>query len=177
MPAPAIMIEAANTIFPFLAIFGQILILYVLVSLIFKKRGSKLFSFLSENALLLAFLVALGATLGSLFYSEVAGYEPCKLCWFQRIFLFPQVVILGAALLGKAADVKNIVIALSALGALFAVYHNLLLAGFVSERWCASATVSCAQNFVFAFEYITIPVMSLTAFLLVGALMIVDSKT
>jgi len=170
------MIEAANIILSLLAVFGQILILFIFISLLFGKNAKPL-AFLGKNAILLAFLVAAGATLGSLFYSEIAGFEPCKLCWFQRIFLFPQVIVLGLALLGKATDVKNIAIALSALGAAFAVYHNLLLAGFVSGGWCSTAAVSCAQNFVFAFGYITIPVMSLTAFLLVGALMIVDSKT
>ncbi len=171
------MIEAANIIFSLLTVLSELFILAVLIALFLKKRDSKPLAFLAKHAYLLAFLVVLGATAGSLFYSEVAGYEPCKLCWFQRIFLFPQVIILGLALLGKASEVRSIVVALSAIGALFAVYHNLLQFGLVSGGWCASTAVSCAQRFVLAFGYVTIPVMSLTVFLLIIALMIISPKT
>lgn len=126
-------------------------------------------AFISKNALLSAFLVALIATSGSLFYSEIAGYEPCKLCWFQRIFMYPQVILLGLALWKKDYGIKFYGIVLSSIGAVIAGYHYLLQLGVAPALPCAAVgySVACSQRFVLQFGYITIPMMALTAFLLI----------
>ncbi|OGZ79497.1 MAG: hypothetical protein A2312_00255 [Candidatus Staskawiczbacteria bacterium RIFOXYB2_FULL_32_9] len=132
-------------------------------------------NFFGKYALFFAFVVVLIATLGSLFYSEVAGYEPCKLCWFQRILMYPQVIILGMAFLKKDIGVVSYSIVLSAIGVVIAGYHYLLQIGVASSSVGCSVvgySISCAQRFVMGFGYITIPMMAFTAFLLIIVFMV-----
>src|SRR3989344_3418868 len=150
-----------------LTVLGQLLILVFLLNLIFRKGAVS--PKISEKALWFSFLVALIATSGSLFYSEVAGFEPCKLCWFQRIFMYPQVLLLGMAIWKKDRHIADYGILLAVLGALVAGYHYLLQLGIAPNLPCSAVgySVSCSQVFVMNFGYITIPLMSFTAFLLI----------
>lgn len=120
----------------------------------------------------IAFLVALVATLGSLFYSDVAGFEPCKLCWYQRILMYPQVILFGLALWKRDHGVWLYSLTLSVIGAAIAGYHYLLQLGIAPSLPCSAVgySASCAQRFVMTFGYITIPVMALTAFVLLALL-------
>lgn len=122
----------------------------------------------SKFSLHFALIVSLVATLGSLFYSEIAKYDPCKLCWFQRIFMYPQVFLLSLGILKKDKNITDYSILLSVIGGLIAVYHYYLQRGGASIFPCSAVgySVSCSQNFVMEYGYITIPMMSLTAFLL-----------
>jgi hypothetical protein len=133
---------------------------------------NKILIFVKKNALLLSLIVALTATLGSLFYSEIAGYAPCKLCWYQRIFMYPQVVLLGIAIWKKDIKIVNYVIPLSIIGALIASYHYYLQLGFKEDVACAVVGYSalCSDRFFLHYGYITIPMQALTAFLLIVAL-------
>lgn len=166
------LVSTANVILSSLTVIGQAVI--VLVAILFLARQTKLLEFISKRAILFSFIVALVATLGSLFYSEVAGYEPCKLCWFQRIFMYPQIVILGIALWKKNGLVNYNSIALSIIGAAIAGYHYLLQIGVAPELPCAAVgySAACSQRFVMNFGYITIPMMALTAFALITLFMI-----
>ena len=65
---------------------------------------------LNKKALLLAFILVTASTLGSLFYSEIAKFAPCELCWWQRGFMYPQVLFLGASLTSKTSRIKKILI-------------------------------------------------------------------
>jgi len=107
-------------------------------------------------------------------YSELVGYTPCELCWFQRILMYPQVAILGLALLKKDRNVYVYSIALSIIGVLIASYHYILQIGAAPALTCSSvgAAVSCAQKPFLQFGYITIPMMSLTAFSMILLFMI-----
>lgn len=167
------MINFISTLLSYLTLAGQLLIA-VLLLLYFFDRENNFLQFVSKNAVFFAFVVALGATLGSLFMSEIVGYEPCKLCWYQRILLYPQVILLGLALWKKEKIVaaRNS-IALSAVGAGVAIYHYLVQLGVAPEPACdvVGLTVSCSQRFVMSFGYITIPLMSLTAFALILVLL------
>src|SRR3989338_2054283 len=121
------------------------------------------------------------ATLGSLTYSEVLGYAPCKLCWIQRIFMYPQVLILGLALFGKHKGSRALVdtsLVLSAIGAVVALYHYLMQLGIIPEGSCAAIgySVSCAERFVLQFGYITIPLMAFSAYLLVTFALLLKRK-
>ena len=147
---------------------AQILVLVILAAAFLRKE--KVLRFFGDNAVLFALIVALIATSGSLFYSEIAGYEPCKLCWFQRIFMYPQVLLLGLALWKKEGkQIAPYSVLLSSIGALIAGYHYLLQLDLVPSLPCSAVgySVSCSQRFVMQFGYITIPLMAFTAFLLI----------
>ncbi|MBI2052075.1 MAG: disulfide bond formation protein B [Candidatus Sungbacteria bacterium] len=160
------MITVANNILSTLTVLGQIGILVLLTSRLIKKNLPGV-EFIKSRTLVFSFIVALAAALGSLFYSQIAGYEPCALCWYQRIFLYPQVFILGLALIKKDFSVAPYIQLLSAIGAIIAGYQHLLQLGWVPSLVCtAVGGVSCAQRFVMGFGYITLPLMSFTAFLL-----------
>ena len=111
------------------------------------------------------------ATIFSLVYSEIIGYEPCKLCWFQRIFIYPQVILLGLAWYRKEWILSLYSVVLSVMGGTIALYQYLLSFGIVPSLPCAAGNegVSCNQIFVVEFGYITIPLMSLSGFLLILA--------
>lgn len=147
-----------------------------LLGLIAIARDSGAARMVNRHALLLCFLVALTATLGSLFYSEVVGYEPCKLCWIQRVFMYPQVVLLGLALIKKQRVMLDYALALAAPGALVAGYHYLLQLGLESSLPCSAVgySAACAQRFVMEFGYLTIPLMSFTAFVLIVSVVIIS---
>lgn len=124
--------------------------------------------FFAARAVLFSFLVALLGMLTSLFYSELVGFPPCVLCWWQRVFLYPQVLLLGGALLRKGHRTsENNSIILSIIGAGFAIYNVYLQFGGNPLLPCASTGPSCSQRLFLEFGYITIPTMSLTAFALI----------
>lgn len=156
-------------------VFGILLAIGATVT---KKRKlllqSKPFKFLDRYGLLLAFIVALVATSGSLYYSEVALYPPCKLCWFQRIFMYPQVILLGMSLYRKEKSIIPYSIGLSIVGGLIAAYHYYMQVSPSSVFIPCSTvgiSVSCTAREFTHLGYITIPMMSLTAFLLIIALL------
>ncbi|MBI2484058.1 disulfide bond formation protein B [Candidatus Uhrbacteria bacterium] len=119
-------------------------------------------------------LVAIIAMLGSLFYSEIAGYEPCKLCWYQRIFMYPQVFLMALAIAWRTEAIARACGILSGIGALIAGYHYLLQVGVVRGVECGAIgySAACSQRFVMNYGYITIPLMALSAFLLIMILAI-----
>jgi disulfide bond formation protein DsbB len=128
----------------------------------------------------IAWAIATIATSGSLFYSEVAGYIPCKLCWYQRIFMYPLVLIIGLALVQrkKAAD---FILALSIPGFLIAAYHItiqwLALAVPGISDACSATGASCVSAEFMTFGFISIPFMSASAFLLLIVLAIVQKRS
>jgi len=146
----------------------------IICSLISKDAKRDILNFLSKRAIKLAFLIALASMVGSLFYSDIAGYSPCKLCWYQRIFMYPQVILLGLALYKKEKHIIGYSLALSLVGFIIAGYHYLMQIGWVPALNCAALgySVSCAKEFVMQFGFITIPMMSLTAFSLMILLLI-----
>ena len=120
-----------------------------------------------------AFVVAAIATGGSLFFSEIAHYVPCELCWFQRICMYPlSIVTLLAAFRGEHR-VARYLLPLPVVGAGISVYHLLVENGVVSQaKACLlSAPGGCATKWINEFGYLTIPTLALTAFvLLIGFL-------
>ena len=152
----------------FLTLLSDIFIGLMLVNLAIKLNIIEdLKNSLRKNSLLLAFVVSLAATLGSLFYSEILGYTPCKLCWFQRIFMYPLPIIFAIALKNKDLKIKKYTIALAIIGALIAAYHYLVQVFQFTTSCGTNSEIPC--NLVFSFElgYITIPMMALTAFVLI----------
>lgn len=166
----------ATFVFSILTVIAQIGIIFLLVSSFF-KRGIiyKVRIFFGKHALLFGFIVALICTLGSLFYSEIAHFTPCTLCWYQRVFMYPQAIILAIAYAKKDRHAVLYSIVMSMLGAGIALYHYLLQINVIGEILpCTTVgySVSCAEKFVMTFGYITIPLMSLSGFLLILSLML-----
>lgn len=173
--------SGVTTFLSILTLVGDIFIGITLLLFIFKrfskgldKLFENLMSFVRKNAMWMMFVVATTATLGSLFYSEIAKYDPCKLCWIQRIFMYPQSIILLIAMLRKDKDIKVYMLPLSVIGLLFAGYHYLLQINPNLPSTCGITGVgaSCASSPFFHFGYITIPMMAFTAFglLIIGYL-------
>ncbi|MDP2683761.1 MAG: disulfide oxidoreductase [bacterium] len=164
------MIDNLIDLFPaFTLIVNIILAVFLVYWLIFRnKLSSKLKYFFINNGLLIAFIFAVFATTGSLLYSEYALYQPCKLCWYQRIFMYPQVIILGIALWKKYISARLYSIIFSVIGSIFALYHYLTqrFPDLISTG-CTAGEVDCSFKYGFDYGYITIPIMSLTAFIFI----------
>lgn len=123
-------------------------------------------------ALPAAFILALSTTAMSLYYSEVLLVEPCPLCWWQRIFVYPQTIILALALYSRDLSIARYSIALSVIGAGFALYHHVLQVMPAGSLPCPAAAVSCSQRFVFEFGFVTLPLMGLSVFAMLIVLML-----
>ncbi len=153
-----------------LTVGTQVATLLLAISLLAKPLSSYL-AWMKENALAIMFAGALLATVGSLYFSEIAGWTPCVKCWYQRIFMYPQAVILLVALVRKDRTVSYSVLALSLIGLVIAGDHyaeqlNLVLNPADPAMPCDETGVSCARTPFFHFGYITIPMMAASVFLL-----------
>lgn len=120
-----------------------------------------------------AWMVALLATAGSLFFSYVMEFAPCVLCWYQRIFLFPLVVVLARGLFPFDRGAVRYGLPLAILGWLVAAYHNLVYVGVVPESLqpCAKG-VSCTEEYINLFGLLSIPALSLIAFTTLAGILI-----
>jgi len=124
-----------------------------------------------ETALLFIWTVALIATLGSLYYSELLGYVPCDLCWVQRILMYPSVIIYGIALLKRNLSITYPALILSMVGLPISIYHySLQKFSFLSEAGSMCTNVPCNLQYVNYFGFITIPFLAGTAFLIIISL-------
>lgn len=164
-------------IFSSLTLVTQIGIAVLVLLIVFRRLQSKdktsrqILNFISNNYVMLVFLVAAGASAGSIVMSDILGFLPCKLCWYQRIFLYPQAIISGVALFVNDNSIKKYLLPLSLIGGAIALYH-ILLQMFPNVLQCGDESVSCATNQFAGFGYITIPVMSLTSFLLILVILV-----
>lgn len=125
---------------------------------------------ITKYALYIAFAQAWLAAIGSLFYSQVIGLVPCVLCWYQRALMYPLVIILSTALYRKDKDIAYYVLPMSVIGALIAFYQYLLQMtplGAVELTKC-DLTNPCSKIDAIYFGFITIPFMSLVAFLVIS---------
>jgi disulfide bond formation protein DsbB len=163
--------SSVNMLWGALSIVAQALVVLLIAARFSPKlRDSAFGRFFKERGLLVAFIVATLATLGSLIYSDVIGYQPCKLCWFQRIFMYPQVLLMGMALCRKDPSMKLYGLVMSGIGALIAAFHYTGQLGLTPLPCSAvGISVSCSERFVMEFGYITIPMMALSAFALIAA--------
>lgn len=124
----------------------------------------------SELLLYFAWIVSIFALLGSLFFSDVMKLVPCKLCWLQRICMYPLVFIIGVGLIIKDKKVPYYVLPLSTIGWVIAFYHVLLYNKILPEaQGFCEAGVSCTTKYVSYFGFLSIPMMSLIAFTLITA--------
>lgn len=125
-------------------------------------------AFIKSYSLYLAWLVSIVAVCGSLFFSEVMRFEPCKLCWFQRIFMYPQVVLLGMACYKNDRRQIPYLLPLSFIGGAVSLYHyaEQKIPGLAKLLPC-TVGVPCNQDYIDWLGFITIPLLALTAFILI----------
>lgn len=137
-----------------------------------RNRDQSPFEFLRGTTLWLAAAVAIAATLGSLYLSESVGLIPCKLCWYQRIAMYPLAIILPIAAFRKDGRIRLYAAALAIIGALIAGYQRFIQSYPQFDTGSCSATgPSCSSPLVMEFRFVTIPYMALSAFLLILALL------
>jgi len=137
-----------------------------------ERRPNAAINFIGKNSVVLMFTVACTASMGSLFFSEIAGWPPCKLCWLQRIFMYPQVILLGVALWRKETRILPYVLFLCLVGMSISIVHysEQVLAmidpiGYDQSVPCDFSGISCRAAYIQVFGYITVPMLALTAFL------------
>jgi disulfide bond formation protein DsbB len=122
--------------------------------------------------LALSWLVVLIASLGSLYLSEVRQLEPCMLCWYQRIAMYPLVIVLGVALLRRDVDVWMTALPLALIGGVTSIYHVLVQWMPSIEVTQCSTSAPCSLRYFVLYGFVTIPAMAGTAFLLTSALLV-----
>ncbi len=125
------------------------------------------------SLIFVAWLIASVSTLGALFFGEVMQLPPCVLCWYQRIFMFPLTLILPIGLFPFDGKVVRYALPLAVFGGLIALFHLLLTAGVIPEaiKPCTQG-VPCSETVIEWFGFVTIPLLSFMAFLIIISLLV-----
>jgi len=130
-------------------------------------------SSLNWTILFLCWLLVSMSTMGSLFFSYVMEFAPCVVCWYQRICLFPLVLILAVGLFPFDTKVVKFALPLAIAGWLTAFYHTLLYSEIIPESiQPCNKGVSCTEKYIDLFGFLTIPMLSLLSFTAVITLLI-----
>ena len=173
-----------DTVSTFLAVGALVLLACVtavwvirLVAIV-SARGRRLYDSIrlsvEGQGLRLAWLMAVIAMVGSLYYSEVAGFPPCEYCWYQRIAMYPLVVILGIAIARRDTGVRRYVLSLAIPGGFISMYH------YGVERFPAiqvgecSAQIPCSQVWVWKFDLVSIAFMAFVCFSVIVTVLLLD---
>ncbi|WP_108672420.1 disulfide oxidoreductase [Peribacillus acanthi] len=121
-----------------------------------------------QIVLYFAWIVSIVATLGSLYFSEIRGFVPCELCWYQRILMYPLAFILGVGTFQSDFTVKRFVLPMAGLGWLISLYHYMLqkVPGFAEIKPCVNG-VPCSAQYINWLGFITIPFLAFTGFTLI----------
>lgn len=170
--------EQLNYLFALATIGSQIGIIILISLFIFERyaeRKTAPLEYLRAYGVHFTFLISLAGLAASLVYSEIIGFIPCGLCWLQRIFLYPQVLISAIALWKRDQSVIDYLMGLSIVGGAIALYQHYLQMGGNPLVPCPAIGpgTDCAQRVVFEFGYITLPLMSFTTFLLIIVMMVI----
>lgn len=168
-------VDLVTKVLAILTLVGDLAVLIVFFALLTKRSvwAKSVLACFKDRLFLFGFVVVLGAVFGSLFYSEVAGFTPCLLCWWQRVLLYPQLILFGFGLWRKDKHIWDYSLVLSVMGALIALYNTYLQFGGSSFLPCPATGPSCAARYFLEYGYITIPTMSLTTFLLLIVLALI----
>ena len=174
--------ETASLFFAVLSLFcGAAVIGVVGLALVRRSApqsaAADLFDDLGRVALWLAGLVALVTTMGSLYFSQVAGFIPCELCWFQRIAMYPLGLILLIAATRRDRAIWIYAVPLAAVGSVISTYHTQLQAFPEQSSFCTSTGTPCTTRYVWEFHFVSLPFMALTAFALIITMLLVARAT
>jgi disulfide bond formation protein DsbB len=169
--------DAGITTLAVLGVIGQAVLALLLAAALLRLASVDApWRFVQEtllgSELWLAFGIAAIATLGSLFFSEVAHFIPCKLCWFQRIAMYP-LVLLALPALALDRQAARYFLPLPIVGFAVSVWHMLVERGVISETQSCeiSAPGGCSVKWIEEFGYMTIPTLAATGFALIGILL------
>jgi len=157
------------------AIILQVVSVSALVILFLRPQKNKFLDFIDKHYLNLGFIISLFASLFSLVYSEIIGYLPCYLCWYQRVFTFPLVFIFGVAIWSSDRKIVKYVLPLLSVGFIISVYQNFMYYfADTGNLPCDASGVSCYQQLVSEFGgYISIPMLALTSFVFLITIVLV----
>jgi disulfide bond formation protein DsbB len=164
--------ESLTQSLSFAAIIGGavafLFVIYFVIAFYEKKKNKKrpLLELTARFALPLGFLFSFFGMFMSFFYAEVLRFAPCDLCWFQRIFLYPQAFLFGYAWVKKDKGVFAYSLVLSTVGVAIGIYHHMLQIGYDLMKPCSNApfAVDCAKPSFIEFGFVTFPLMSTVLF-------------
>jgi disulfide bond formation protein DsbB len=170
-------VETLNYLLALGAVASQIAAVVLIFAYIGRNRfgmARSAANFLGSYGLWLSFAFVLLGVGSSLFYSEILGFLPCGLCWFQRIFLYPQVVLYALALLKRERRIAEYGMVLSILGGIVSLYHHYIQMGGNELLPCpaVAGAADCAKRFVFEFGYVTFPLVAFSVFALVAVMLL-----
>ncbi|MFC5775578.1 disulfide oxidoreductase [Ectobacillus antri] len=128
--------------------------------------------------LYMAWFVSMTAVLGSLYFSEVRGFIPCELCWYQRIMMYPLAIFLGIATIYQDTRIKKYVLPLSIIGGSISIFHYMMqkIPGFAAIKPCVQG-VPCTGQYINWLGFITIPFLALVAFTLITILLLLTKSS
>jgi disulfide bond formation protein DsbB len=160
------LVQNFSLIIAVLVMLGQLFSVVLILCLIFRQK--LILKYISKYAAPVIILISGTAVFGSLFYSDYAMYNPCKLCWYQRIAIYPQFLIALLAFIFKDKKFTTYTLGLSAIGFCIGVYQYLGQMGVTSLNCSAvGQSLGCSERFVIVFGYITIPMMAITTCLMI----------
>jgi hypothetical protein len=155
-----------------IAVIGVVILRVAALGSLSAGRGwDRLVHAVGPNAYGMAWFVAFLATAGSLYFSEVAGFEPCRLCWYQRIAMYPLVIILAIAAARRERAGAIYATAIAGIGALISGYHIVLEWVPSLDAGACSATTPCTLIWFRVFGFVSLPTLALAAFALILALL------
>lgn len=131
-----------------------------------------------NKPLLIGWLAALTATLGSLFFSEGMGFIPCTLCWYQRILMYPLAILLGLAFYRNDHEAYKNVLPFSIFGMLLSGYHyGLQKIPFLQKFEMCTSGIPCSGEYINWLGFITIPLLAFIGFSIITACMVLLRKS
>jgi disulfide bond formation protein DsbB len=139
-------------------------------------RGPEASALLGGNAIWLAWIVALVCTVGSLIYSEVIHFVPCRLCWFQRIAMYPLAIILLVGAIRREAAVKYYGLPLALTGLVVSIYHNVIQFYPSLEGGSCDPLNPCSARSIAVFGFMDLPFMAGAGFIVISVLLAFYTK-
>lgn len=165
----------------FIIALGGVVLFFGAVVCAFDLYGKNktLEKLVSAYGLSVAFVLTLAGSVMTLVYSEIFGFIPCGLCWLQRVFLYPQVFLLGVALYTKDKNVAKYGIALSIPGIIISLYQHYLQMGGAEFVTCPTTGdgADCSERILFEFGFMTFPLVSTALFVFLVVLYVYISNT
>ena len=166
---------SANAIFLYSTVVALLALVALLAAaglLVYRVvKGPAAAELLGVEAIWLAWVVALVATLGSLVYSEIIHFPPCRLCWFQRIAMYPMTVVLLVGAIRREFQAKYYALPMALIGLGISIYHYILQRVPNVESGACDPDNPCSAIFVDIFGFISIPFMAGSGFILIAVLL------
>jgi disulfide bond formation protein DsbB len=144
-----------------LAIGSLVLLVGLIIMVVAWLTDNPIAAWVADRASVILRVIFAGAVIGSLIYSNYFGYAPCLLCWYQRLCIFPIAILLFTDDIRKSALLQRQILLLSSAGFIIAIIHNIeTIFPHSGISVCGTSGVSCLNQYVFEFGFVTIPLMS-----------------